>query len=276
MCQASVQAFSDLYERGGISSGSVMVPCAWFLKAAEFAREHPDADLGIHMTLTSEWQTYRWGPVSTRDPLSGMLDAEGCFYHGTAEAVAHGDPAAVQAEMEAQVALAYTAGMQPTHADTHMGVSITPKFMAGYVKLALAKRLPPLVFRFDEARYRAFGYDTASAEQATRLIQSLEDRNVPVFDQIGMMPLDQADGQMAYAKEALANLPAGVTHFLLHPSVDTPELRAIAPDWQGRVANYETFMSSELHDFIRNSGIQVIGYRALQELMPEPAANDNP
>ena len=85
MCQASVDAFADLNQAGIISSGAVMVPCPWFLHAAEYARQHPQADLGIHLTLTSEWKTYRWGPISTRDPASGMIDEEGFFYHRSRE-----------------------------------------------------------------------------------------------------------------------------------------------------------------------------------------------
>jgi predicted glycoside hydrolase/deacetylase ChbG (UPF0249 family) len=271
MCQASVQAFADLNEFGLISSGSVMVPCPWFLEAARYAREHPAADLGVHLTLTSEWKTYRWGPVSTRDPLSGMLDAEGCFYHLTAQAVEHGDAAAVQVESEAQVARALAAGMQPSHVDTHMGVSVAVKFLPAYLRMAIANRLPPLAFRFGEAELRAHGFDEPSAMLAAQLMRQLEDLGVPLFDTISSLPLNQPQDQLAVARAAFDRLPVGVTHFILHPSVDTPELRAIAPDWRSRVGNYETLMSTELRDYVRKRGIQVIGYRALQQLMPEPA-----
>jgi len=271
MCQASIQAFSDLYDFGLISSGSVMVPCPWFLRTAEFAREHPDADLGVHLTLTCEWNSYRWGPVSTRDPKSGMIDEEGCFYHQTAPAVDHGDTIFVQVETEAQVARAVRAGMQPTHIDTHMGVSVSPKFMGGYLKVALENRLPAMIFRFSEDILRHMGYDAVSAVAAAKLMQQLEDWGMPLLDQISFMPLDQSHDQIAFAKAALDALQPGVTHFILHPSVDTPELRAIAPDWQSRVANYETFMSEEIRRHIHQSGIQVIGYRHLQQLMPDPS-----
>jgi predicted glycoside hydrolase/deacetylase ChbG (UPF0249 family) len=78
MCLSSVTAFAELWEAGIISSGAVMVPCPWFLKAAAFSREHPEADLGVHSTLTCEYDVYRWGAVSTRDPRSGLTD-EGAF-----------------------------------------------------------------------------------------------------------------------------------------------------------------------------------------------------
>ena len=76
MCQASVAAFADLWDFGLVSSGAVMVPCPWFLEAAKYASQHPQADLGVHLTLNCEWDTYRWGPLSTCDPQTGLLDAQ--------------------------------------------------------------------------------------------------------------------------------------------------------------------------------------------------------
>ncbi len=103
MCQASVSAFIELWDFGLISSGATMAPCPWFLEAAAFCRENPQVDMGVHLTLTSEWESYRWGPISTRDPGSGMIDFEGCFYRTSEQAQEHGDPGAVQLELRAQV-----------------------------------------------------------------------------------------------------------------------------------------------------------------------------
>jgi predicted glycoside hydrolase/deacetylase ChbG (UPF0249 family) len=86
MCRSSVAAFADLWDFGLVSSAAVMVPCPWFLEAAKFAREHPDADMGVHLTLNSEYDTYRWGPLSTRDPQTGLLDEQG-YFHQHAHAV---------------------------------------------------------------------------------------------------------------------------------------------------------------------------------------------
>jgi chitin disaccharide deacetylase len=271
MCQASVQAFADLNDFGLISSGAVMVPCPWFLEAAKYAREHPSADLGVHLTLTSEWDTYRWGPVSTRDPRSGLLDAEGCFYHSTEQAAEHGDAAAAQVETEAQLARALAAGMQPTHADTHMGTSVTSKFMPGYLATAVRLRLPPMVFRVDEKALRDYGMDAETAAAAARLMHLMEDLGLPVLDNLIGMPLDRPDDQLTTVKAIFAGLPMGITHFIIHPSVDSPELRAITPDWRARVGNYQLFLSDDMRQFLRQSGVQVIGYRALQQIMPEPA-----
>jgi chitin disaccharide deacetylase len=270
MCQASVSAFADLWDFGLISSGAVMVPCPWFLKAAEYACAHPHADLGVHITLTSEWKTYRWGPISTREPQSGMLDKEGYFYHDTPPAQEHGDPQCVTREIEAQVQRALAMGMQPTHMDTHMGTVACPKFMRGYVQTALKYRLPPMIFRMGQNEWMARGLDEGTANLAIMLSGYLESMGMPLLDHIHGLDLGNPDGGLEEAKVAFAALQPGITHFILHPSKDTPELREISPDWRARVANYQTFLSEDLRKYIQSIGVQVIGYRQLQDLMPAP------
>ena len=270
MCQASVQAFAELYDFGLISSGAVMTPCPWFLEAARFAREHPAVDLGIHLTLTCEWSTYRWGPVSTRDPASGLVDSEGYFYRSTPQAREHAETAAALREIEAQVDLAVSAGMRPTHADTHMGTLAGERLMPGYVRMTAQRRLPAMLFRWNDGAERSAHLNPEQAQRAIYFMNLMEEIGLPLMDNLVGMPLEKPEDRLETAKRLFDGLPAGVTHFILHPSVDTPELRAITPDWRGRVEDYQTFLSPDLRDHVRSIGIQVIGYRDLQGLMPEP------
>jgi hypothetical protein len=124
-----------------------------------------------------------------------------------------------------------------------------------------------MILRLDEAGWREVGLDQETAAFATQLVQQLEAQGLPLLDHLVGLPLDQPEDRAALAKHAFDELPPGVTHFIIHPARDTPELRAIAPDWPSRVADYEAFSSRELRDAVRNSGVQVIGYRALRELM---------
>lgn len=268
MCQASVEAFADLNEVGIISSGAVMVPCPWFLHTADYARHHPRADLGVHLTLTSEWKTYRWGSVSTRDPASGMLDEEGFFYHLSEQAQEHGDPAAVGLELTAQVERALKAGILPTHVDTHMGSVAHPKFMSIYIQLAMQFHLPPMIFRLDEAGWRLAGLEPEFAKMAAALVLQLEEAGLPLLDTLGGMHLDTVVSRLERTRQAFSDLQPGITHFIIHPSRDTPELRAITPDWRCRAADYKNFMNEDLHQHIRKIGVHIIGYRALKALMP--------
>ena len=270
MCHASVEAFAQLWEFGLISSGAVMVPCPWFLKAAEYACAHPEADLGVHITLNAEYETFRWGPISTRDPRSGMLDEQGYFHRASGPAQEYGDPSFVQREMEAQVERAVAAGMRPTHIDTHMGTVAAPKFIPGYLQTAMKYGLPPMILRYDEAGWAAMGMDAQTAAVATAFTRQMEAMGLPLLDRLSALPLERPENRLEQAKQAFSALQPGVTHFIIHPAVDTPELRAITSDWQARVNDFETFMKEELRQHIRVEGIRVIGYRDLQGLMPEP------
>ena len=268
MCQASVAAFADLAIFGLVSSGAVMVPCGWFPATAAASRARPETDLGIHLTLTCEMDACRWGPISASDPASGLIDGEGYFYRTTEQAQAHGRPEAVARELAAQIDRALAAGMRPTHIDTHMGSVYSAAFLPIYLDLARHYRLPPMFFRNTEAGWRARGTDAATAADMAQLSRQLEDAGVPLLDNIAMMPLDAPDDRIGQAKRMFESLLPGLTHFIIHPAHDTPELRVLAPSWPSRVADYQAFMSDDLRTYVRDSGIQVIGYHALQELMP--------
>ncbi len=263
MCHASLAAFAELADFGLISSGATMTPCPWFPAVAAYCREHPTVDMGVHLTLNSEWEHYRWGPVSTRERATGLLDAEGYLWRSSEEVWAHADAEAGAAELAAQIERALAAGIAVTHIDTHMGTIAHPKFLHSYLDLARQHHLPAMIPRWDEERWQARGYDRQTALQAVAAVTALEEEGVPLFDSVTGLHLDTPEDRMAQAKAALRSLPPGLTHFIIHPSKDTPELRAITPDWRGRVADYETFMREELAAFIRNCGLHVIGYRAL-------------
>jgi len=269
MCQASVEAFAEMVDFGLISSGAVMVPCPWFLEAAAFSRAHPEADMGVHLTLTSEWETYRWGPISTRDPESGLMDQQG-FFHKTSEAVwEYADPDAAIAELDAQVSRSLAEGMNLTHIDTHMGSVANPAIIPGYVQLATKYGLPPMIPRMAEkVLMNSAGVDAETAQMVTGMIHTLEEMGIPLLDHLSGLELVDAADRFGQAEQALCALKPGVTHFIIHPSKDTPELRQITDSWDCRVADFETFTSEATRTLIKNEGIQVIGYRDLKALMP--------
>ncbi len=271
MCQASVTAFKDLWECGIISSGAVMVPCPWFLETAQYCREHPEVDMGIHLTLTSEWKTYRWGPISTIDPDSGLIDEEGFFYRDTPSAQEHADTGAAMIELHAQIDRAITAGIRPSHVDTHMGTVVSVKLSPGYIQLGFEYGVPVMMLRQDEAGFRRMGLDEATVQYAAQIVDILEEAGLPLLDLETGLNLDQPENRLDQIKRALDALPVGITHFLFHPSADTPELRAIAPDWPCRAADHLAFQDERVRKHIQSTGLHVIGYRDLQKLMPHAA-----
>lgn len=271
MCQAGLAAYAEIVEFGVLSSAATMVPCPWFPATAVLYRTlqatHPNLDMGVHVTLTSEWDGLRWGPISTRDVASGLLDAEGYFPRQTAPVQAHGRAAAVLAEMEAQLQRALAAGIDVTHLDSHMGSIFHPQFMPLYIELAQRYRIPALAFRWQASDLQAWGMDEATAVQFANWSQNLEASGFPLLDSIFMMPLDTHKNRLDVARQSLSNLQPGIHYFLIHPAQDTPELRAVAPDWQARVADYQLFVDKTWRQTVAESGVRVIGWREIREVM---------
>jgi predicted glycoside hydrolase/deacetylase ChbG (UPF0249 family) len=244
-----------------------MVPCPWFPAVAKMCRENPEMDMGVHATLNAEWENYRWGPVSTRDPASGLLDASGYFHQLQAAVYEQAKPEAVEVEVNAQIERALAAGIDVTHVDSHLGTIMNPKFIQSYVLAAATRLLPNMLPRLDAKGVDQIGLSADQRQMYQPIVQQLEKMGVPMLDGLVFMPLAQRAGQMELAKDLLGNLPAGITHLVLHPAIDSAEVRSITPDWETRVSNYHTFMSDELKKFIEGEDIQLIGYRPLRDAM---------
>ena len=159
------------------------------------------------------------------------------------------------------------AGIDFTHLDTHMGSVFHHTFLPAYLDIAFRHQVPPFFPRINERLAEATGVDQQTLARAREIEQQLEQRSAPVFDHLRALPLDHPGDQMDIARHIFDTLEPGLTMLLLHPAVDTPELRAITPDWQSRVANYEVCMRRELRQYVQNAGIQVIGYRVLRDAM---------
>jgi hypothetical protein len=148
-----------------------------------------------------------------------------------------------------------------------MGTITNPKFIAGYLQTLNHFQTPGMLPRQDVHGFMALGFSEEESTMYAGMIQQLEEQGSPMIDAIDFLSLEDPANQIEIAKQKLGNLPVGITHFLMHPAIDTPELRAITPDWECRVANYNAFMSKEIKDFIQNEGIQVIGYRPIRDVM---------
>jgi hypothetical protein len=266
MCHATIPAVADLFDAGLVSSAAAMVPCGWFPAAARHCREAPTIDVGVHVTLTCEWQTPRWAPISTVDRASGLFDDEG-YLHRTSEAVAGADPAAVAGEIEAPIARAQAAGIDVTHIDSHMGAVFHPALLAGYLAAAERARVPAFVPRFDAASLLHRGIPEPLVAPLLEALATCEARGLPLIDHLAMMPLDDPRDRVGMARRLFDGLRPGLSYLILHPAVDTPELRAIAPDWRCRVADHEAFSDVGLRHHVAAQGIHVIGWRVIRDAL---------
>jgi len=264
MSEASVSAFADLANSGLVSSASVMVPCPWFPQVVELARAHPGLDLGVHLTLTSEWRNCRWRPLSTSDPASGLVDEMGYFPATRQQLYARAIPTAVEGEIAAQLERALTAGIDVTHLDSHMYTLFEPRLLPLYVELALAHGLPPILPCGNELPHSWFEVEPQPVGRS--LVGDLRRRGVPLIDHQVLVVL-RGEDPVDEAKRFFDALEPGLTHLIIHPAKDTPELRAMARGWESRVKEYETFMNPALARHIEKAGIRVIGYRPLREAL---------
>lgn len=268
MCQSTITACKELFEMSGISSAAVMVPCPWFLSAAKLQKDVEKVDLGVHITLTCEWKEYRWRPISTMDVESGLFDSQGYFHKSSKEVQDNGNPEFVRDEINAQINLAMFEGIVPTHIDTHMGSVAHPKFMFDYINAGLIRKIPPMLFRLTKNEWMKIGLDENSAKMIEMFLTNLEEQGVPLLDHLRSIPLEVPDNRFGQAKEIFNTLSPGITHFIIHPASETPELKAITPDWKSRVGDYQLFRGKEIHDYLKNIGIHVIGYQDLKSFFP--------
>ena len=136
MCHGANTAFVELSAHGSITSGSVMVPCPWFLEIAGIAAADHSLDLGVHVTLTSEKEHYKWGPLTRASKASGLVDDNGFFFRDVSSVRRNAHPDAVEAEIRAQIERAVGCGIDVTHIDAHMGAALAPEFCDAYIEPA--------------------------------------------------------------------------------------------------------------------------------------------
>jgi predicted glycoside hydrolase/deacetylase ChbG (UPF0249 family) len=266
MCRAANQAFVEFVE-AGLVSGSVMVPCPWFLELAEYAQNHPEADVGVHLTLTSEWSHYRWGPISSRDPGSGLLDPQGYLPRTVEELHAQLNPTAAVAEMRFQIERALDVGIDVTHIDTHMGAIAHGDLLEGYIALGREYEIPFLTAWFEPDELELLGLDTALASMLVDQRTRLESEGVPLVDHLGFIDWNDSEEGRAQVQRAFAELKPGLTHFFIHPCAPGMDVEAITDDAPHRISEYTIMLGDDFKQFLRRQGIHLVSYRDLRNLI---------
>src|SRR4051794_24711117 len=193
----------DALDRHAATSASIMIPCPWLTEVADYAKAHPDADLGLHLTLTAEWKTDRWGPMESKDKVPSLLDPDGYLWPEVAPALQHIKPEDVEREIRAQIQHAISMGIHPTHVDSHMGVLFeSPELFAVYVKVAREYKLPFLA--------------SLDANTPKALSSLLSSNDVLVDNVVMASPSISAAGWKDFYLTAVKNLKPGLTEFIVH------------------------------------------------------------
>lgn len=250
----------EVLEKGLATSATVMMPTPSVGEVAEWAAREPRADLGLHLTLNSEWEELRWGPVTASDRVPSLIDPKtGFLWADTPRLLSSAQPAEVAQEVEAQIALAREMGIPVTHLDCHMGwCHLSQKLFEVYLRAGLDHRLPLRV---------------ASPSRRDRLREA----GVWVADQLNFAVNNQRLPELKESFIAyLKGLAEGVHEVLFHPALADEELRSVMGSWQVRDDNRRLLLDEEVRSVIESEGIVLIGFRALHLLTQQSLAGEGP
>ncbi len=256
----SVDAASfNALNSGAVSSASIMVPCAWLTEVADYVKSHPYADLGLHLTLTSEWKTYRWGSVASSDKVSSLLQSDGTFYPVTPDVTAHAQPAEAEQEIRAQVERALAVGIHPSHLDSHMGALFSsPELIAVYVKVAHDYHLPFLAM-----------LNPASRDTVAPLLSPSDF----VLDNVIIKGPDVRPEQTKdFYLNAIKNLKPGLTEMIVHLGYDDAELRAVMTGFDDygaawRQRDFDILSGPEFKQALHDHHIILVHWSELKKAM---------
>ncbi len=247
-------------DQHAVSSASIMMACPWLTEVADYAKAHADADLGLHLTLTSEWKNYRWGPVAPKDKVPSLLAPGGTFYGDVLPVALRAKPEEVEREIRAQVELALKLGIHPTHLDMHMGTLTTkPEFYAALIRVAHDYHLPFLALKSKDPRMRTM---TSLLSPSDIVLDSLV-----MFDP-GVPP----DRWNETYVDKIKSLTPGVHLMIVHLAYDDSEMAAITVDhpqygaaWRER--DFKAVTSPEFKKALRDERVILIGWKDLAKLL---------
>lgn len=268
---SSIEAFEELMDFGTVSCGSAMVPTSWFPEVAKRAKEKPELDLGLHLAFNGEYETYKWRPISTRSMESGFVDENGYFKQDKAEVMQTAHPEYIAKEIEAQIKVSKNLGLIPTHIDTHTGTLWNAKYMDAYVDVYKKHNIFPVVFYpkgkdpLMQNMIDAIGMDFDK-------LSKLEAEGFPLIDGIAGTPVEHTydiNDRLELTKKIFNGIqPGKLIHFAFHPMKGTAESLALNRYTGGRIGDYEVFRKQELKDFLKSTGIQLVGYRDIIKNIP--------
>ena len=257
------RATFEALEKGWITSASILVPCPWFPEVARWSRAHPQADLGIHLAVNSEWTGFRWAPISPRDEVASLLDADGYFPLVETDVVARARPSEIERELRAQIDKAQKAGITLTHFDSHMATLFRKReFFEVFRELGKSYKLPVLLERLGSRGGEASPADVTPSAADSIAREALVDRVLSISPGVS-----KEEWPAAYEK-MLAPLPPGVYQLIVHLGYDDEEMRGATfdhPDWGAawRQNDLDLVKSDRFRKFVRDQRFVLAGWKDL-------------
>jgi hypothetical protein len=262
LCHSENIATLQALQNGSINSCSIMPPCPWFYEMVQFANENPQFDCGIHLTLTCEWQTYKWGPVADLEKVPSLLDENG-FFHGKRNVfVSKCVLSEVEIELRAQIEKALHLGLQATHLDCHMfTLGLNQELKKLYQKLGKEYNLPVLLH---EKLISDFGSNP-------KKILKPEDFCVDAVFYGDFIDFEK-NTLIDFYGNVLDTMQSGLNIILIHPAFDNEEMQAVAIDHpnfgsEWRQMDFDFFTSETCKEKLKSNNIQLITWREIKEIL---------
>lgn len=270
----------EAMEKGVATSCSIMMTCPWVPGYFHYLKDHPKTDAGLHLTLTSEWKDYRWGPLSGKPKVPGLVDNEGAMWASVEDVVKHATADEVETEIRAQVERALQMGFKPTHMDSHMGTLFaTPAFIQRYVKVGMEYKIPIMFPGGHNTLVMEQMKSTAADMQTARMVgKALWQAGLPVIDDLhnnsyaphlpdGVKPTSEnlRKYKTQFYIDALKSLKPGITYVIMHCIKPTEVFPYISDSGPIREADFLAMTNPELKKFIEKEGIILTTMRELME-----------
>jgi predicted glycoside hydrolase/deacetylase ChbG (UPF0249 family) len=285
--------------KGVSTSTSVMMPCPWVPEIVKYIKEHPDMDAGLHLTLTSEWDNYRWGPLAGKVAVPGLVDKQGCLYPSVEAVYFHASADEIDKEIRAQLDRALSMGFKPTHLDSHMGTLFAKDaFMEKYLQLGIEKQIPVMFPGGDDLFYRYEAKAATIAElkkqgkykegmaipepetldKAKTIGEMLWKKGLPVLDDLhnssyewNMPDVDNKSDeeiQKWYTDhyiESIGRLSPGLTMVIMHCTNPSPNFKYISDTGKKRKGDLLAMTDPRLKAFLEKNGFILTTWREVME-----------
>lgn len=264
-------------EKGVANSCSVMMPCPWVPDFVHYLKKHPNIDAGLHLTLTSEWKEYRWGPLSGQPAVPGLVDEEGAMYASVEDVVKHATADEVEKEIRAQLLRAKTMGFTPTHLDSHMGTLFaTPEFLQRYIKVGIENRIP-VMFPGGHATMIGTSVTPEVKKQIQETAKTIWNAGLPVLDDLHNvsygfqytpdMKTDKVIQQFATGQymKTIKELKPGLTMVIMHCSSPSEIFQYITESGTIRKGDLLTMINPVFKKFLEDEGILLTTWREVKE-----------
>ena len=265
MCHGANVAYRQLSNQGFITCGSVMVPCPWFPELVAMCVADRSLDIGVHLTLTSEWRHYRWRPLSTTSRASGLIDEDGYLWRSVRELRANAVPEAAEVEMRWQLDAALAAGLDVTHLDAHMGGALAPELIESYLRIGREYRLPVLYPRHVPQYLETLRMGEVELSVYEGRSAAVEAGGIPIVDYFATTPgVASAYAECSY--QALVRAaPAGLSFLAFHCNAPG-DIETIIPERaQWRVDEFNLFSSDTFLEWVRQQGLRLTGFREIRD-----------